>query len=255
MSTKEALPYLPIPPEILIGKPDSFAVIHPQGGIVETLVLGGIPVFWSGLRPDKKPAASHLCFPWFGPYKGPLLDGIANPGNHGPARKEQWQIYDRQHNSRADLILGIPNVTSTYPNLHAFLSHLLLSDQRAFFRLLTADNRSDQPQPLVQPGFHDYWRISADQAPNIVINGQTYPLEQWLQATLIPIQPANSIRIPNMGEFLLRQQGFTHLVLWTQEGAPFCCIEPAHDPNKLQEAPPIPPHQFKHWWTMIQKID
>lgn len=229
----------------------SSLTVNPHGNRVEKLILNGTDIFWKGIRPDGNPASSHLSAPWFGPYKGSLPEGVENPGYHGPGRKDLWSVA-RYSKEDADLTLQVENLEVLYPHLDMFSSVSL--DHNMFAQLLSFHNTGSEPQSRINPGIHWYWKIPAEKASEVIINGTTTPLEKWLEAELIEAKYDNFIEIPDLGSYRIKQKGFSHIILWTQKDADFSCIELGHDPVKIDESPILQPNSYTHMSATISKI-
>lgn len=241
-------------PPIELTVDSSYLQILPDGGKITKLNLLGIPVFWSGIRPDGNNAATHVSAPWMGPFKAELPEGVENPGSHGPARNAIWKPYDRT-GFNAQLIMKVENLEELYPKLHLFQSVML--GENYFAQLLSIDNRSFKIQPNVNPGLHWYLEKGPAELDEIEINGATYEAANWEEPSIIEAKLSNSIVIPGHAKFNLKTN-FPNLILWAQRNQDgshsFAGIEPSHNPSLISQAPILEGGQIRHYFGVIDSF-
>jgi len=227
-------------------KQNSYVIVSPEGGRITQLWLNSQPILWSGLRPDGKPASTHVCLPNFRRVRTGALKDLPQ---HGPARSATWQVVKLDP---ITLSWRMDKLSNIYPaGLQAVQIMQLAPDRFDYTLKLT--NTAGQAVP-VNPGVHFYF--TGGIKAKVKVNDRLIPANLWLgDGSLFPIKAKNLIEF-SWGQIKLDQTGFKSFMLWSPQGAEFVCIEPINgvDDDIYLKSNQLLLNQSRTWHLSIKLV-
>ncbi len=219
-------------------------IIDLNGGKINRLSLAGQTVLWSGLRPDGKQAATHVCLPNFRKVRSGKL---AELPQHGPARNNRWRWITKD-----SLVIEwvMDEIKEVYP-AGLVASQEFQLDTHYLTYDLVLENKADKALS-VNPGIHFYF-LAGDKK-EIKIDSQKIDSNLWLaDGSIYPIQNRNLIEF-SWGKISLEQVGFKQFMLWSPNGAGFVCLEPVNgiDDDIYNKENQLMPHQTRSWSVKLE---
>ena len=204
--------------------------IESMGCRVTELVLNQKKIFWSGIRPDGKPASTHPCLPNFGLItKGPLK---ALP-QHGPARNQEWQLIKT---SPLTYQWQMEPIDGFYPKGLVTIRQFELSEAGEFKFELILENQG-RKSIRANPGEHIYFNCAYNLRKQVRINDTSVDPKSWETTIYLPLnQGENRLYIPTIGKLCLTVSRYTKCACWSVPNACFICIEPiGGEPNEIYD--------------------
>lgn len=206
--------------------------INPQGGRLESLVLNGQQLVYSGPRIDGGYGSTHLCSPNFGPDN----KGYGLP-DHGPWRKKKLK---ELKNEPDHVILSDDIEGGSYPSGMNVTQEFRLVDGGLKI-VTTHTNNGKEPAPE-NSAMHFYWATlmgigAGDQGwEGVKVNGQD--VSDIVKAdTSMPWEDENIIEMPGRPSILVKQKGLPYFQGWTAEkdgefDHKFAALEPTEGPEE-----------------------
>jgi len=213
--------------------------INLEGGRLESLVLNGQELLFSGTRIDGGTGSTHLCSPNFGPDKV----GFGLP-NHGPGRdkKTKWTVIkDEPEHVIQSYVIGSGEVSAgNYPSGMEIIQDYKLVD--GGLKIITTHTNNGDTEAPVNSAMHFYWATllglgEGDKGwEGVKVNGIDVS-DKIKEDTALPWKDENIIEIPGRSPILVKQKGLPYFQCWTAEkdgefDRKFAALEPAEGPEK-----------------------
>lgn len=240
--------------ELIDTESGSRALLCPErGGILTSLQLKGNELFYLDQATVDDPNANirggnPVLFPICGQLEGKSYTWEGKPytmSNHGVARTNAWEVVGTSTDGAASVTLRLASNAGTlamFPFPFELRFTYTLQDGKLTLRQ-EYYNHSDSPMPMYA-GFHPYFATESkaiayetdateylDYNDHIrkPLQNNTIDLAGLVESVTLLDTKQLSITFPLSGGFSVRlsySDAFKYVVLWSQEGKPFVCVEP-----------------------------
>jgi len=157
----------------------------------------------------KQRGGCHICLPNFGP------GGVSGLVQHGYGREMEWSVDDKTDDS---VLLRLPQGAGDYEDLSAVLTYQL--GARRLLQTLEVTNEGSKTL-RVAPGFHPYFMTKDG---SVLLGNEPLELDHLNEAVFRAgdrwILELSGRRI------ILESTNLTTWALWTDQLAPYVCVEP-----------------------------
>jgi len=203
--------------EVELWSGGSKAIIDPQGAWITNLsdeygdILYPKRTLIAEDGTKKLRGGCHVCFPNFGP------GGKSGQPQHGFGRTLLWEVTEKTERS---VLLTLTHGDDAYHDLSARLIYQL--ENTAVIMTLEVTNNGDKPL-RVAPGFHPYFSTLHDKE-EVSLDGEACRLDELSEAEFSE-GTERSIET-SQRSFKIESQQLRTWALWTDNLAPYVCVEP-----------------------------
>ncbi|HWO76130.1 MAG TPA: aldose epimerase [Bacillus sp. (in: firmicutes)] len=250
----------------------SLKVVPERGGIIIGFQVDGEEILYLNEETLLNPEANvRGGIPILFPICGALENGeytckgkTYQMKNHGFARNMAWEVVGQQTEGRASITLKLSSNEETrkvYPfDFDILYTYQLKGKQLTILQEYV--NRSDEPMPMYA-GFHPYFKTSRK---SIMYNLEATQYLDYNDGQVKPYQPELDLSTKKEAFLILDPKGnvvsfplaeiekkvtlkygeeFKHIVLWSEIGKDFLCVEPwmgkMGDFNHIDDIPVVEP--------------
>jgi D-hexose-6-phosphate mutarotase len=203
--------------EIELWSGGSKAIIDPQGAWLTNLsdeygdILYPKRILVAEDGSKKLRGGCHVCLPNFGP------GGESGQPQHGFGRMLLWEVTDKTESS---VLLSLANGDEEYRDLSALLTYQLEPESLRMALEVTNEGEVDL---RVAPAFHPYFSIVHDKE-EISVNNESRRVDE-LGDTEFNTSVQRSLETSRR-VITLESHQLTTWALWTDNLAPYVCVEP-----------------------------
>lgn len=189
--------------------------IDTEGAWVTSYTIAGAPLLYPKTKimmtdgTEKIRGGCHVCLPNFGP------GGNSVHPQHGYGRLMQWQIQSTSLSALELYLAPSPETEQCASQLNYVL------DNNGLRMELSVTNMGTELVRLA-PGFHPYFSLSGDQA--IFLNDKLIHLDKYTEAEFL--EAHQLLLRQGTASVQLTAAGMTSWALWTDQLAPYFCVEP-----------------------------
>lgn len=193
--------------------PGSSFYVNPHGGRLESLILNGQKLLFSGTRIDGGTGSTHLCSPNFGPDN----KGYGLP-DHGPGRnkKTKWTVIKEEPDHVIQsYVIGSGEVSAgNYPKGIEVTQDYKLVD--GGFKIVTTHTNNGEMDAPVNSAVHFYWATLLGLGEGekgwegVKVNGVN--VSDLVKAdTIVQWEDDNIIEMPDRPKIRVKQKGLPFL--------------------------------------------
>lgn len=252
-------------------------IVPERGGIVTSLKLLGEELLFMNQETLHNPQANirggiPILFPICGQLENGEyeLDGqVYQMKNHGVARNHPWQILEIHESDELSITLGLKSNDETKRSFPFDFELIFRYELQEDALIIHQDyrNQSNRPMPMYS-GFHPYFATSCKSIDiqtdatryfdyndmSIKEYAGSFDFEQLKESVVLldTREPRVSFPLPEINRRVTIEYDpiFRYMVIWTEQGSPFMCVEPwmaqTDEMNRKQELVFVQPNESYH---------